>query len=183
MAPVAAVPRGRGKRFQDVTVSAPDGARTDPETDRALRAKVRGGGATRLDRVERATVRALRAILIGGAVAGVIAASVLVGVVASRALVPPGSRMGHLATLALVTLAVLCISGAMARMTWWALGFLHPRQSWTQRWVLTALPWWPAVAAIFPLASLTVSGDVAHRLLNLPHEGVAFTGYLTGISL
>ena len=170
-------------RFQEVTVSAPDGAWTDPETDRALRVKVRGGGATRLDRMERATVRALRAILIGGAVAGVIAASVLVGVVVARAFVPPGSRMGHLATLALVTLAVLGISGAMARMTWWALGFLHPRQSRPQRWVVTALPWWPAVAAIFPLASLTVSGDVAHRLLNLPHEGVAFTGYLTGISL
>ena len=183
MAPVAAVPRGRGMRFQDVTVSAPDGARTDPETDRALRVKVRGGGATRLDRVERAMVRALRAILIGGAVAGVIAASVLVGVVVARAFVPPGSRMGHLATLALVTLAGLGISGAMARMTWWALGFLHPRQSRPQRLVVTALPWWPAVAAIFPLASLTVSGDVAHRLLNLPHEGVAFTGYLTGISL
>ena len=136
-----------------------------------------------MDRFERATTRVLRGIVIGGAAFGVVAASVLVGVVAARSVADAGSRFTHLATLAGASAAVVATVAAIA---WWSdrwLARFHPTLERSQRRLLVALPWWPAVAAVAPLASLTVSGDVAHRLLNLPHEGIAFTGYLSCLSL
>jgi hypothetical protein len=139
-------------------------------------------GARRLDRFERATTRVLRAIIIGGAAFGVVAAALLVGVVAARE-VAAASTITHLAVLAT---AALMVVGAASAIAWWAWRYLtrvHQSMVVHQRRLIVAVPWWPAVAAVAPLASLTVSGDVAHRLLNLPHEGVAFTTYLVGVSL
>ena len=136
-----------------------------------------------MDRFERATTRVLLGVIVGGASLGVVAASVLVGVVAARAVVGAGARVVHLATLAGVGASM---SAMVAAVGWWSdrwLARFHPGMPVTQRRLLVALPWWPAVAAVAPLASLTVSGDVAHRLLNLPHEGIAFTAYLSCVSL
>jgi hypothetical protein len=136
-----------------------------------------------LDRFERATTRVLLGVFVGGASLGVIAASVLVGVVAARAAAEAGARVVHLATLVGVGASVIAMVAAVG---WWSgrwLARFHPGMPVTQRRLLVALPWWPAVAAVAPLASLTVSGDIAHRLLNLPHEGIAFTTYLSCVSL
>jgi hypothetical protein len=136
-----------------------------------------------LDRFERATTRVLRGVIVGGASLGVVAASVLLGVVAARAAADAGSRVVHLATLVGVGASAIAMVAAVG---WWSdrwLARFHPGMTVTQRRLLVALPWWPAVAAVAPLASLTVSGDIAHRLLNLPHEGIAFTAYLSCVSL
>ena len=136
-----------------------------------------------MDRFERATARVLRGIVIGGSALGVVATAALVGVVAGREVAGPGGRLTHLVALAATAAVVI---GMVAAIAWWSdrwLARLHPAMSAWQRRLLVALPWWPAVAAVPPLASLTVSGDVAHRLLNLPHDGIAFTTYLCGVSM
>jgi hypothetical protein len=137
----------------------------------------------RLDRFERVTIWVLRGVIIGGGALGVVATAVLVGVVVARALADGGSRLTHLATLIAVGGAVVALASAVA---WWTdrwFGHVHPTMPPAGRRLMVALPWWPAVAAVAPLVSLTVSGDVAHRLLNLPHEGIAFTLYLLCLSL
>ncbi|MFM7198765.1 MAG: hypothetical protein ACKO2D_12920, partial [Chloroflexota bacterium] len=111
-----------------------------------------------MDRFERATTRVLRGIVIGGAAFGVVAASALLGVVAARSVADAGARLTHLATVAGVTAASIA---AVAAIAWWSDRWLtrfHPTLAPTQRRLMVALPWWPAVAAVAPLASLTVSG-------------------------
>ena len=93
-----------------------------------------------MDRFERATTRVLLGVFVGGASLGVIAASVLVGVVAARAAAEAGARVVHLATLVGVGASVIAMVAAVG---WWSgrwLARFHPGMPVTQRRLLVALP-------------------------------------------